>query len=430
MKILFIGMGYVGTTMSTALAMAGHLVTGFDVDEEKISSLKEGKLYFHEPELQEMMVERIRNKQLFFTTDPQKAIEGHDIIFITVGTPSLSSGKADLRYIKKAAEMIGRYKASEKIVVIKSTVPIGTTRNLEQWVQSSSVDSSLLHTAMNPEFLREGNALHDALNPDRIVIGSESSKALHTLTKLYQAFHCPIVTTSSQAAEMIKYASNAFLATKISFINEIARLCDQKKIEIQDVSKGMGLDHRIGPAFLQAGLGYGGSCFPKDTKELLWTAENSGCPLHILQEAEKVNQSQPQYFIDKIKQKVGPLEKKKAAVFGLSFKPHTDDTRESVSFSTIEKLLLEKAQVQVHDPVVKLTKNWLDQGVEQFPSAYAAAKDCDFIVICTDWPEYGELDWGKIHSLMKDGSIFDGRNMLDAVYLKSLGFHYQGIGYE
>ncbi|WP_404452582.1 nucleotide sugar dehydrogenase [Virgibacillus necropolis] len=269
MKILFIGMGYVGTTMGVVLANAGHEVTGLDIDKEKIASLKKGELYFHEPNLQEMLMNQLQNQRIRFTSDPKEAIATNDILFITVGTPSLTNGNTDLSYVKKVAQMIGQFRTSEQTVVVKSTVPIGTTEKIEQWITQESHECLPVNVAMNPEFLREGSALHDALYPDRIVIGSNNTEALETVEKVYQSWTCPILQTTPRAAEMIKYASNAFLATKISFINELAKLCDTLGVNVHDVSEGMGLDNRIGSAFLQAGLGYGGSCFPKDVKELL-----------------------------------------------------------------------------------------------------------------------------------------------------------------
>ncbi|WP_087971984.1 UDP-glucose dehydrogenase family protein [Oceanobacillus rekensis] len=430
MKVLIIGMGYVGTTMGVVFANAGHEVTGLDIDEGKIDSLKKGKLYFYEPGLQEMLVNQMDHQRLSFTTDTKKAIENHDILFITVGTPPLENGNADLTYLKKVAQMIGRFKNREKTIIVKSTVPIGTTSKVEQWISEAGADSNPVNVAMNPEFLREGSALQDALYPDRIIIGSDNKTTLKTLHKLYQSFSCPILKTTAMAAETIKYASNAFLATKISFINEMAKLCDTLGVNIKDVSKGMGLDDRIGPHFLEPGLGYGGSCFPKDIKELLLTADTYQRPLHLLKEVEKINKNQSSYFIEKVKNSFDTLEGKRIAIFGLAFKSHTDDTRESVSFPIIDQLLEEKSNVVVHDPVVQLSKDWVGKGVQQSSDPYEAVKGCDAILICTNWPVYKELDWERVHQLVKQPYIFDGRNMLEAKKVKDLQFHYKGIGYS
>ncbi|MGJ9457296.1 UDP-glucose dehydrogenase family protein [Oceanobacillus sp. CF4.6] len=430
MKILFIGMGYVGTTMGAVFANAGHEVSGLDINQEKIASLTKGELYFYEPGLQEMLVSQIGHERLSFTTDAKEAIENHDILFITVGTPSLEDGNADLTYVKKVAQMIGRYKNMEKTIVVKSTVPIGTTNKVKEWINEESTDPNPVHIAMNPEFLREGNALQDALYPDRIIIGSDDEEALETMHKLYQSWKCPILQTTAMAAETIKYASNAFLATKISFINEMAKLCDTLGVNIKDVSKGMGLDERIGPHFLEAGLGYGGSCFPKDVKELLGTAEAYQRPLGLLKEVEKINKNQCTYFFEKLKKSFDTLEGKRIVLFGLAFKPHTDDTRESVSFPIIDQLLKEKASVAVHDPVVHLSKDWITKGIKQYSDPYDAVEGSDAILICTDWPQYQELDWERVRHLVNEPSIFDGRNMLEANQIKALQFQYTGIGYS
>ncbi|MBM7553324.1 UDP-glucose dehydrogenase family protein [Thalassobacillus pellis] len=429
MRILIIGQGYVGTTMGVVLARAGHEVTGLDIDPKKIDSLKKGNLYFYEPGLEEMLREQVKAKKLQFTTEARQAIVNNDILFITVGTPSLENGNADLTYIKNAAQMIGRFKNNEKIIVVKSTVPVGTTENVEQWVMEASKDASPVKVVMNPEFLREGSALQDALYPDRIVIGSHIGDALETVTRIYKNWTCPLLQTTPRAAEMIKYASNAFLATKISFINEIAKLCDKLGINVRDISKGIGLDKRIGPSFLDAGLGYGGSCFPKDVKELLWTANDKQAPLHILREVEQVNQQQPTYLLTKTRQHLKSFKGKKIAVLGLAFKPYTDDTRESVSMPVIHHLLEEQASVVVHDPIVALSEEWRNRGVHQSDDLYEVVKDSDAIIICTNWPQYEELDWAKIRNLVRHPAIFDGRNMLKPEKLNEWEFHYEGIGY-
>ncbi|GGC88542.1 UDP-glucose 6-dehydrogenase [Thalassobacillus devorans] len=429
MKILLIGQGYVGTTMAVVLANAGHEVTGLDIDHDKIASLQKGKLYFYEPGVQKMLDKQLEANRLQFTTDARQAVVNNDILFITVGTPSLSNGNADLTYIKNAAKMIGQYKNKKKIIVVKSTVPVGTTEKVKDWVMEAGEDTAPVEVAMNPEFLREGNALQDALYPDRIVIGSHSDEALETIHQLYQQWNCPFIKTTPRGAEMIKYASNGFLATKISFINEIAMLCDKLEVNVRDVSKGMGLDKRIGPSFLEAGLGYGGSCFPKDIKEFLWTANTNQIPLSILSKVEQVNHHQPDYLLDKVKKQVGSLTGKNVAVLGLAFKPHTDDTRESVSIPIIQQLLEEKAIVTVHDPVVNLEANWIEKGVLQNNDPYQVIKESDAIIICTNWPQYEALDWKKVRKIVRHPAIFDGRNMLNAEQLSELRFHYEGIGY-
>ncbi|MFG6117164.1 UDP-glucose dehydrogenase family protein [Halobacillus sp. MO56] len=429
MRISVIGQGYVGTTMGVVLANAGHNVTGLDIDKKKIDALSKGELYFYEPGLEEMLQQQIKNRRISFTTNARKAVENSDTLFIAVGTPSHDNGNADLTYIKQAARMIGSFMNKEKLIVVKSTVPIGTTEKVKQWIASENQGDSTGKVVMNPEFLREGSALQDALYPDRIVIGSHCEEAAETLRKIYQSWSCPMLTTTPKAAEMIKYASNAFLATKISFINEMAKLCDTLGVDIHDVSKGIGLDERIGPHFLEAGLGYGGSCFPKDVKELLWTADANHNPLRILKEVESINHAQPRYLLDKLKNSLTTLKGKRVAVLGLAFKPHTDDTRESVAFPIIRQLLDEEAGVAVHDPVVHLSKDWLDKCVKQYGDPYRTVAGTDAVVICTNWPQYAELDWAKIREIVRQPLIFDGRNMLKAEQIQSLNFHYEGIGY-
>lgn len=429
MKILIIGQGYVGTTMAVVLAHAGHEVTGLDIDHDKIASLRKGKLYFYEPGIEEMLDKQIEANRLQFTTDARQAVENNDILFITVGTPSMSNGNADLTYIKNAAQMIGQYKNQKKTIVVKSTVPIGTTEKVKEWVMESGKNTAPVEVAMNPEFLREGNALQDALYPDRIVIGSHSEEVLEKIKQLYHQWQCPFIVTTPRGAEMIKYASNGFLATKISFINEIAKLCDKLQVNVRDVSKGMGMDERIGPSFLEAGLGYGGSCFPKDVKELLWTANYNQIPLSILSNVEQVNHQQPDYLLEKVKQQVGSLAKKKVAVLGLAFKPHTDDIRESVAFPIIKHLSEENAIVTVHDPVVNLAAEWTNKGILQHKDPYQVIKDSDAIIICTNWPQYEALDWKIVRSIMRQPVVFDGRNMLNAEQMRELKFHYEGIAY-
>ncbi|PYZ92853.1 nucleotide sugar dehydrogenase [Salipaludibacillus keqinensis] len=428
MNVLFIGMGYVGTTMGLVLANKGHTVTGLDINKEKIDTLNKGEVYFYEPGLQEMLATEL-NKRIFFTTNAKEAVEENDLIFITVGTPSLDDGSADLIYVKEAAKLIRKYRNSEKVVIVKSTVPIGTTEKVHEWINQNGDKKPLVKTVMNPEFLREGSALDDALNPDRIVIGSNDVHAASQMNKLYQNWSCPFLHTTPKAAEMIKYASNSFLATKISFINEIAKLCDTIDVNIQDVSKGMGLDDRIGPQFLQAGLGYGGSCFPKDVRELLVTADQNQMPLEILKKVDEVNKNQANYFIGKIKKRIPSLKKKKVVVYGLSFKPNTDDIRESVSYSILEQLIEEKAEIVVHDPIVKLSSQWLNKGVVQCDDAYEAAKCAEVILICTDWNHYKNLDWLKVRNVVSNPVIFDGRNTLNGEDIKKYQFHYEGIGF-
>ncbi|MDN3017855.1 UDP-glucose/GDP-mannose dehydrogenase family protein [Paenibacillus sp. BSR1-1] len=421
MNILIVGTGYVGTTTGLIFCEMGHKVTGLDLDEHKIRSLQEGNLYFYEPGLEELLKKHIQAQNIAFTNQTEKAIKENDVIFICVGTPKGTDGNADLTFVRKAAESIGQNINTYKVIVTKSTVPVGTVELVTGWIQSKQTAQIPFDVVSNPEFLREGSALQDALNPDRIVIGTESEAARTIMKELYKNFHCPIVETNPKASEMIKYASNSFLALKISYINELSRLCDELGINVNDVSQGIGLDPRIGPQFLRAGMGYGGSCFPKDVNALIQIANEKGRPMTILERVVKVNEEQPLYFIDKIKDALGgELKNKTIAVLGLAFKANTDDTRESPSITLIDRLLEEQANIKVHDPIVNLWPH-------QCRTVENTISGADAIVICTDWEEYKRINWGNLKPLMKQPYIFDGRNMLEKVQMENLGFYYIGI---
>jgi UDPglucose 6-dehydrogenase len=421
-KILIIGTGYVGTTTGLIFCEMGHKVTGLDLDEQKIQALRAGNLYFYEPGLEELLTKHIQTNQLTFTKDTETAIKENDLIFICVGTPQGPDGSADLTFVKNVAKSIGQHINQYKVIVTKSTVPVGTAKLVTNVIQENQTSPIPFDVVSNPEFLREGSALKDALHPDRIVIGTTSETARTIMRELYKDFHCPIVETHPKASEMIKYAANSFLALKISYINELARVCDKLSINVNDISNGIGLDHRINPHFLKAGMGYGGSCFPKDVNSLIQTAKELGNPLSILEAVVKVNAEQPVYFIEKIKQSLGSdLKNKTIAVLGLSFKANTDDTRESPSLILIDKLLEEQATIKTHDPIVKM-------GVpHQFPTIEETVAGADALVICTDWDDYKNLNWQSLKTLMKQPYIFDGRNMLDKEKVEKLGFYYFGM---
>ncbi|MEH7416540.1 UDP-glucose/GDP-mannose dehydrogenase family protein [Neobacillus drentensis] len=422
MKILIVGTGYVGTTTGLVFCEMGHQVTGLDLDDNKIQALRAGKLHFYEPGLDVLLRKHVASKQITFTKDTEIAIKENDVIFICVGTPQGMDGSADLTYVKNVAETIGSYMNQYKVIVTKSTVPVGTADLVSQWVSDKQTTTIPFDVVSNPEFLREGSALHDALNPDRIVIGTTSETAGKVMRQLYQSFTCPILETNPKASEMIKYASNSFLATKISFINELARLCDLLNININDVSAGMGMDHRIGTHFLRAGMGYGGSCFPKDVSALIKAAKDHKLPLSVLESVVNVNDDQPLYLIDKMKTILGEeLKNKTIAVLGLAFKANTDDTRESPSLVLIKRLEAEQAVIRAHDPIVTLNN------LQQFKTVEETVAGADVTVICTDWDAYKNLNWSSIKPIMKQPIIIDGRNMLDKVQLESLGFSYLGI---
>ncbi|MDP4084407.1 MAG: UDP-glucose/GDP-mannose dehydrogenase family protein [Bacillota bacterium] len=424
MNILVIGTGYVGTTMALIFCEMGHKVTGLDVDQDKLTSLQSGRLYFYEPGLEELLKKHIQSSQLRFTHDYAQAMKENSILFICVGTPMGEDGRADLSYVKNTANEIGKYMKSYKVIVDKSTVPVGTTEKVTEWIQESQVVKIPFDVVSNPEFLREGTALHDALHPNRIVVGTSSEKALKIMNQLYKDFSCPILETSPKAAELIKYAANSFLALKISYINEIARYCDTLCINVHDISKGIGLDERIGPQFLKAGIGYGGSCFPKDVNALLYSANKNNINLDVLETSVRLNEAQPFYFLDKITSILGDVKNKKMAVLGISFKPETDDIRESPAIKIIDQLLKLEATVKVHDPVAHINRD----KAQQYSTVEETIDDTDAVIICTDWAQYKNLNWREMNKIMRSPYIFDGRNMLHPEEMKQLGFIYYGVG--
>lgn len=430
MNILIIGTGYVGTATALAFAHMGWNVTGLDKEERIINLLNGGTLPFFEPDMEEFLQKQLENGNLRFTTDAEEAIPNHEVIFICVGTPAKEDGSADLTYLKKAAETIAKQMRKYTLIVNKSTSPIGTQEKIVRWIRNAQPQKGSVpfDVVSNPEFLREGSALRDVLQPDRIIIGSDSDHATSMMRYLYRTMDCPIFVTTPRTAEMIKYAANSFLAVKISFINELARLCDKVEVDVKNVAFGMGLDPRIGQSFLQAGIGYGGSCFPKDVAALLHIAKSYQVQLSILEKSSAVNRHQQVYALKQLKKIIGPFKGKKVAVFGISFKPGTDDLRESPSLHLIRRLLKKGALVTVHDPVAKLPQDLSDQGVIQLETPEQAAEGADAIMINTDWPEYRLVDWEKVGAAMLRPVLFDGRNMLNEELIIATGFQYQGIG--
>ena len=421
------GMGFVGVTTALVFADSGWNVTGLDPDQAKINSLLKGNLPFYEPGVEQLLSKHVANGTIAFTTSPESAIRENQIIFLCVGTPSSPDGSADLRYIKQAASWIGEFMQEHKWIVIKSTVPIGTHEKVRQWVTNSQVIPTTFDTINNPEFLREGSALEDTMKPDRIVIGTTNEDAANHIAPLYANMKCPVIITKPRTAEMIKYASNSFLATKISFMNELARLTNEMDINISDVSKGMGLDPRIGNQFLRAGIGYGGSCFPKDVDSLIHTAKEKGLKLSLLEKVVKVNKSQATYFLEKLEQQLSGFKGKTIAILGIAFKPDTDDIREAPSLKIISSLLKKKAIVQVHDPVVALPTEKLSDRLIQCKSVEDTLYQADAMVICTEWEMYRNADWVHLKDIMRNQNILDGRNILDGKKLISLGFNYLSV---
>jgi len=426
MKLAVIGTGYVGMVTAAVFANLGHQVWGLDIDEKRIADLKKGKTPIYEPQLEEYLKRGLKNKRLHFTTDYSQALRQAEIVFICVGTPPKSNGDYDLSYVYAAARQIGGAIKHDVVIVIKSTVPPGTGEAVKKIVQP--LTSTPFDIASCPEFLREGSAIEDSLHPSRIVIGVDSQKAKDLLLKLHQPIKAPRLICDVVSAQLIKYAANAFLATKISFINSVAIVCDRIGADVTKVSQGLGLDPRIGGSFLQAGLGYGGSCFPKDISALISFAKRQGYNFGFLKEIERINRKQIDYFVQKIEKHLGSLKNKTLSILGLAFKPDTDDLREARSFYLIKKLQAKGARIKAHDPVAIKNAQKILKQVTFYKDPYQALVDSHALLLVTEWLEYQKLDFVKIKKLMKQTVIFDGRNFLPKEKLVKLGFIYEGIG--
>jgi len=428
MKVLVIGTGYVGLVQGVCLAELGNEVVCVDLIKEKIAKLRQGISPIYEPGIEELINKNIKAGRINFSTSLAENIAGAEIIFIAVGTPPDEDGRADLKYVLAAAEGIGKNLKKYAIVVNKSTVPIGTGEMVKKTIQKHYTGE--FDVVSNPEFLREGSAIDDWMKPDRVVIGdSNGHKAAKKVAKLYEVLESPILITNLEAAEMIKYASNSFLATQISFINSIAAICDKVGADVTEVSKGMKLDKRIGAkAFLNAGLGYGGSCFPKDVEALIQIAHDNKVDFKILEEVEVVNKIQRTKFVEKIRSELKSLKGKKIAVWGIAFKPKTDDIRMAPSVAIIEQLELLGAKIVAFDPVAQENLNIVMPEVEFDDNATNACKDADALVIITEWDEFRQIDLDKIKKIMKKPAIFDGRNIYEPENMQELGFEYYSVG--
>ncbi|ODV54856.1 MULTISPECIES: UDP-glucose dehydrogenase family protein [Lysinibacillus] len=413
MNVGIIGTGYVGLVTGAVLSDIGHVVTCLDINEEKINTLKKGQSPIYEPGLDEILTRNIEENRLTFTTSAQEAFAQADIIFIAVGTPQGEDGVADLSYIEQAAKDIAKNVEHDVIVVVKSTVPVGTNDRVEEILHANMVAGLQIHVVSNPEFLREGHAINDTFYGDRIVIGAENSIAREKVECLFKSLNIPIMHTNRRSAEMIKYASNAFLAVKISYINQISNLCEALGADVNTVADGMGMDKRIGREFLNAGLGYGGSCFPKDTEALAYLAHENDVNLSIVQSAIRANDEQRYIFVEKVLNHFNrDVIGKKIAILGLAFKPNTDDMREAPSIMIIKELVARGAEISAYDPVVKKT-----QYLEGIKLTYATTKEecvskSDAILLVTEWQEFIEADWAKLMTYSNNAVVFDGRNIL------------------
>ncbi|HXX56643.1 MAG TPA: UDP-glucose/GDP-mannose dehydrogenase family protein [Thermodesulfovibrionales bacterium] len=431
MHIGIIGTGYVGLVTGACFAEFGVFVTCVDKDEKKIKSLGRGKVPFYEPGLEDLVRRNLKQGRLTFSTKIKEAVDSALVVFIAVGTPPRGDGSADMKYIDEVAAEIARHMDEYKVIVTKSTVPVGTGERIRQIIEKNLKTRNNFDIVSNPEFLREGAAIEDFMRPNRVVIGASSQEAIAILKDLYKPLYLietPFIITNIETAELIKYASNSFLATKVSFINEIANLCERVGADVKMVAKGMGLDQRIGSKFLHAGPGFGGSCFPKDTRALLKIAQDHGTDLKIINAAVLANENQKKIAYDKMKNAMGGLRGKAIALLGLSFKPNTDDLREAPSLSLVEALLKDRAKVRAYDPVAMENAKSIFPGITYCKGPYDAAKDADAMVIVTEWNQFRNLDLEKIKGLLRKPFFFDLRNIYEPEKMRRLGFKYFSIG--
>ena len=436
MKIAIVGTGYVGLVSGTCFAEVGIDVTCVDVDANKIEGLLQGKIPIYEPGLDELVLRNTREGRLHFTTDLSQCIDDVEIVFSAVGTPPDEDGSADLQYVLSVARTFGRHIKKYTILVTKSTVPVGTARKVKKVIKEELKkrgENTPFDVASNPEFLKEGAAIKDFMSPDRVVVGVESEQAREKMSRLYRPFllnNFRVIFTDIPSAEMIKYAANSMLATRISFMNDIANLCELVGADVNMVRKGIGSDSRIGSKFLYPGCGYGGSCFPKDVKALIRTAEKAGYTMKVLHAVEEVNEAQKQVLYRKLEKYYnGDLAGKTVALWGLSFKPETDDMREATSLVTIRLLQDSGCRVKVYDPVsMKECRRRIGNSVEYAADMYEAVLEADALLLHTEWKQFRMPSWGVIKKAMKTPLVIDGRNIYDAEELKKLGFAYLSIG--
>jgi UDPglucose 6-dehydrogenase len=431
MNICVIGTGYVGLVTGACLAEFGMSLICVDNDQEKINLLKEGTIPIYEPGLEGLVVKNVREGRLSFSTSIEEGVKSSLVVFIAVGTPSHEDGSADLRAAEEVAKQIGRSMNGYKVIAIKSTVPVGTARRLKKLIQDHQAQPIPFDIVSNPEFQREGSAIEDFMRPDRVTIGAESEQAIAIMKDIYSALYLietPFVITGLETAEMIKYAANAFLATKVSFINEVANLCERMGADVHHVAKAMGLDGRIGRKFLHPGPGYGGSCFPKDTRALLRMAQEKGYSFKILDSVIRVNEEQRKRMVVKIQEKVGDLRGKTIGILGLSFKPNTNDIRESSAMVIMGDLLAMGAKVKAFDPAAVDEAKAVFPHVEYGRDPYDVAKGSDALVLVTEWNQFRRLDLQRIKTLLKTPIFIDLRNVYDPDQMKRLGFNYCGVG--
>ena len=431
-RICVMGTGYVGLVSGACLADFGNAVVGVDIDEARVDRLRTGEVPIYEPGLEELVGRNRERGRLTFSTDVAFAIKSSEIIFICVGTPSLPSGEVDMSYVHAAARAIGQYMEDYKIVVNKSTVPVGTGDEVGAIIGRERPDADLdVDVVSNPEFLREGSAIDDFMHPDRVVIGASSRRAMEAIVDVYRPLYqrdVPMVLTDVQSAEMIKYASNAMLAAKISFINEIANICEAFGADVTAVARGMGLDERIGPRNLYAGAGYGGSCFPKDVQGLAATARQAGIEAPVVQAIDASNLGQRRHMVTKLRDLIGAFADQTVCLLGLSFKPDTDDLREAPAMEMVEVLLREGAAVHAYDPVAMEAARARFPALTCFDDPYAAAAGADVLVLMTEWNEFRNMDLPRIQATLGAPRLLDCRNVYDPIEMAALGFDYVSVG--
>ncbi|MCH8003565.1 MAG: UDP-glucose/GDP-mannose dehydrogenase family protein [Nanoarchaeota archaeon] len=428
MNISVIGVGYVGLATATVLAELGNDVVAADADKDKIDNLNKYKMPIFEPGLKDLVEKNSKVGRLRFTHENKEAIEHGDVIFICVGTPPKDNWETELKYVEGVAIEIAKNMKSYKVIVHKSTVPVETGDKVKKIIKDNVQGSVEFDVVSNPEFLREGTAIEDTLHPDRVVVGADSEKAIEIMKKIYNPIKAPLIVTNIKSAELIKHASNAFLATKISFINSVARICELSGADIEEVAEGMGYDKRISKHFLNAGIGYGGFCFPKDSQAFIKIAENYGYDYKLLKATNEINEEQKKHFVKKIKDTLKDVNNKKIGVLGLSFKPNTDDMRFASSIYIIQELQKENAEIKAYDPETMEKAKSIFTDVEFCKGPYETAKDSDALIILTEWNEFKEIDLKKIKSLMKNPIIIDGRNIYNPEDLRKEGFTYISIG--
>ena len=428
MKITVVGAGYVGLVTGVVFADLGNEVICVDIDAHKVDAINKGRTPIYEPGLDELLQRNLEEERLRATTDLAGAGRESEVIFITVGTPPRENGEPDLQYVDEVARAIGEALNGYKIIVNKSTVPVGTGDRVRQIIEQHRKEPHEFDVVSNPEFLREGSAVHDTLYPDRIVIGTDNPRAARKIVELYAPLERPMLITNLPTAEIIKYASNAFLALKISYINAIADLCERVGADVVQVAKAMGYDPRIGAHFLQAGLGFGGSCFPKDVKAFAHSVQRYGLDPSLYETVLAINEARPRQFVQRIAERLNGLRDKTVGLLGLAFKPNTDDIREARSIEIMRHLLQEGAQVRAYDPVAMPNMQAIYPHITYCKSAYEVAEGADALVLVTEWNEFKQLNFERIKHLMRQPNLFDGRNLYDPQRLRKLGFYYYGIG--